>query len=146
MRAAALIFGIIGGLWGLIGAILLIIAGGIELGLGDYSFTQEVGFALGGGAAGVIISVVGIVGGALAIKKPITAGVMMILSGILGFFATSIFYAVGGPILVAAGIFALVGSSESRRVRKVKAVPIGDEPNEIVVEPVDVTEIPRIVQ
>jgi len=142
MRIVALIFGIIGGLWGLFGAILLLVFGGFAL--GEYTFDEGVGLALGGGTVGVIIALIGIIGAVLAIKKPLTAGVMMILSGILGFLAIDIFYVVGGPILIIAGILAFVGRRKSQPVIKVKAVPIEDEPDEIVVEPRDITEVPKL--
>jgi len=81
-----------------------------------------IGSAIGGEGAGTVatlgwvallLSLVGIVGGSLALAKPKIAGIIMLLMGIGGLICISLGYVVAGPLLIIGGILALVGSRKS---------------------------------
>jgi len=108
MKIAAMVLGILGGVFGILGALFALFIGGLGAGLED----PEAGTVIGLGLAAIIISIVGIVGGAIALSRPAIAGYMMIASGILGFIAISAGYIVAGPLLVIGGALALFASRQ----------------------------------
>ena len=103
MKLAALIVGIFGSMAGFIAAIFGLIFGGID-------------FAVGGGA-GIVwqsfgamgMSVVGLVGAALAIAKPRIAVGLLLLSAVLGTIFISLFYVPAAVMLVIAALLAFLG-------------------------------------
>jgi len=109
MKIAALILGILGGIAGIVGSILVLVVGGIWSAFGG----EGAGTVTTLGWVSLPVSLVGIVGGALALAKPKIAGIMMLLMGIGGFIAISLGYVVAGPLLITGGILALVGSRKT---------------------------------
>lgn len=100
MRIAALVLGIIGGIIGLF-------AGGAALaigGLGSAAGAEGAGTVVGGGMGALLLSVLGIVGGALAMAKPRLGGALMLVAAIGGFIAVSLAYLVAGPLLLVGGL------------------------------------------
>src|ERR1035437_10278852 len=112
MRIAALILGIIGGIIGLFAAGAAIAIGGVGTAVG----ANQAGMVVSLGFAAIGLSVLGIVGAALALAKPKLAGVLMIIAGIGGFIAVSIAYIVAGPLLLIGGLFALLARGRPRSV------------------------------
>jgi len=104
MRISALILGLIGGIGGFIAAIVVLSGGGI----GSVFGAEGAETLIGQGWAAILISLIGIIGGALALSKPTVAGILLLISGIGGFIAIGLFYLFGGPLLIIGGIFALV--------------------------------------
>lgn len=103
MKLAALIIGIFGSMAGFIAAIFGLIVGGID-------------FAIGGGAeiawqsfGAMGMSVVGLVGAALAIGKPRIATGLMVLSAVLGTIFISLFYVPAAVMLLIAALLAFLG-------------------------------------
>ena len=113
MKTAAMILGIIGGIAGLGGAIFVTCAGGIGAAFGAEEGSSIVGLGL----AALGLSLVGLVGGALALAKPKAAGIMMLVAGIGGFIAISAGYIVGGPLLIVGGILALLAKKGKEEPR-----------------------------
>lgn len=109
MKIAALILGILGGIAGIVGSIIAMMIGGIGSALGGEGAKTVTSL----GWVALLISIVAIVGGALAIAKPKIAGIIMLLMGIGGIIAVSIGYVVAGPLLIIGGILALVGSRKT---------------------------------
>lgn len=109
MKIAALILGIIGGIAGLVGAILALFIGGFGAAFG----AKDGGEVMWLGFSSLLLSLIGIIGGALGIAKPKAAGYMMLLAGIGGFVAVSAAYIVGGPLLIMGGILALAAARKS---------------------------------
>lgn len=109
MKLAALILGIIGGVAGIIGSIIVMVIGGIGSVIGGEGATTVTSL----GWVALLFSLVGIVGGALALAKPKIAGIMMLFVGVGGIIAVSIGYVVAGPLLIIGGILALVSSRKS---------------------------------
>ena len=112
MRIAALILGIIGGIAGLFGAGLALTVGGIGSAMG----TANSSTVLVGGVIALVTSIVGIIGGAIALKAPRAAGWMMLAAALVGVFAISAGYVVACPLLLVGGILAFVGSRASASV------------------------------
>lgn len=108
MRIAALIIGIMGSLAGIGGALFAILVGGISSAFG----ADDGGMVVGLGWTALVISLIALVAAALAIAKPVEAGVTMIISGIAGLISISIGYVIGGPLLIIAGILAIIGKTE----------------------------------
>jgi hypothetical protein len=117
MKIASLILGIIGGIIGLFAA-------GFALGIGAIGTAtgaQGSDTVTGLGWAALALSVVGIVGGALALAKPRLAAVLMLIAGIGGFIAISLAYVVSGPLLIIGALLAFLG----RAKRHPEAAPSG---------------------
>ena len=83
MKIAAMVLGILGGLAGLGGAIVALFLGG----LGSAFGAQGAGLISNLGFFAIPLSILGIVGGAMASAKPALAGKLMIASAVGGFIA-----------------------------------------------------------
>lgn len=109
MAIAALVLGIIGGIFGLIGGIAAMGIGGLGLVAGVIG-----GLAVAGlGLLAVLISIYAIVAAALALKKPKFSGLSMLISGIAGLAAINAAYIIAGPLLIAGGVLALVAANNA---------------------------------
>jgi hypothetical protein len=109
MKIAASILGILGGIGGLAISIIITVIGNLGIGLG----ASGAEIMTGAGWAALILSLVGIIGGGLAISRPTPAGILMLVSGAGGFIALTtgtltIGYIFGGPLLIAGGVLALI--------------------------------------
>lgn len=118
LRIGALIVGIIGSLAGiLVAAIILFIAGAVAI-IGGIADSMQ-GTANSGQlqAAGIpiairsllvlLISLVGITGASLTLAKPRLGGILMIITGIGGFFLASWLWLFSGVLLIIGSILAL---------------------------------------
>ena len=104
MRIAALTLGMIGGIIGLAAS-----GTGLALGSVGVAVGIDVGATvLSGGWAALALSILGSVGAALAMERPRLAGSLMVVAGIAGFAANLVAYAVCGPLLLVAGLLALL--------------------------------------
>ncbi len=108
MKIAALILGIIGGIAGLFGAIFALGIGGIGTAVGAEGATSMAG----SGLAALALSLLGIVGGSMAIAKPKAAGIMMLIAAVGGLIAVFVAYIVAFPLLLTGGIMGLVGAKK----------------------------------
>lgn len=119
MRIAALILGILGGLFGLGGAIMVLFVGGAAS-----AFNAEGAETVASlGLAAIPFSILGIVGGSLALSKPKVAGWLMLISAIGGTIAISAGYALGGIMLFIAAIFALIEGRKSKKANQNSEAP-----------------------
>lgn len=125
MKVAGMILGIIGGaidaIYGLLvifgGAMIGSVAGSIE-GMSELESAGVTTSVITGAAVFVgflilLLAVLGIVGGAIAKKSPIVAGVLMLIAGVLNFFL----YVPGwivAALLIVGGILAIVGASQDK--------------------------------
>ena len=110
MKTASLILGIIGGIFGLIGATFALFIGGLGGALEAEGASQIVGL----GWFGFLFAILGIVAGAIAIAKPKIAGILMLVAGIGGIISISAAFAPASILLMVAGILALVGSRSKK--------------------------------
>jgi hypothetical protein len=105
MRTAALVLGLIGGIIGLFAGGFAIVVGGV----GTAIQTDRAGTVVVLGFIALALAIVGIVGGALAQAKPRVAALLMLIAGIGGFIAVSIFWIVSGPLLLVGSLLAFLG-------------------------------------
>lgn len=104
-KIVALILGILGGLAG-IGAGLLVMGLG---GMGAIFGAEWVGEAVGRGIITLILSILGIIGAAIVMNKPKTAGILMFLAAVIGFLVAFPLYILASILLIIGGILALIG-------------------------------------
>ena len=111
MRTAALVLGIIGGVFGIIAGLLAMLVGGA----GAAFDAADSGTVIGLGFAAVFIGVVAIVGGALAPGYPKVAAALQLFACVAGFIAVSLFWIFSGILLLIGAGLAFFG----RRARPV---------------------------
>lgn len=103
MKGAVLALGIIGALFGFIGAIFAMGIGGIGAGFeadGASSIIKSGGVA-------ALASLVGLIGAVLVFSKPKLGGWLMIGAASVGFVMIFMAYMIGGAFLLIAGILSL---------------------------------------
>ncbi|MBS4007490.1 MAG: DUF4064 domain-containing protein [Clostridium sp.] len=111
MRIAALILGILGGIIGMGGGFFAALFGGLGQAFQAEGATMVTGLGLAAIPAGIL----GLVGGALAIARPKLAGLLMLISAVVGVILVSAAYIVASIFLVIGGIFAFIGNKELAR-------------------------------
>lgn len=104
MKIAAMVLGILGGLAGLGGAVFALFIGG----LGSAFGAQGAGLVSNLGFFAIPLSILGVVGGAMASAKPALAGKLMIASAVGGFIAIFFAYMIAAILLIIAGILAIM--------------------------------------
>lgn len=110
MRVAAVIVGVFGAIAGFVGALVAMFVGGVATALeveGGETVTILGAVALG-------MSVVGLVGAALAMAKPRVAAVLMLASAVVGVIAVSAAYAVAAVLLLSGAILAFLDRSRGQ--------------------------------
>lgn len=108
MRIAALILGVLGGIAGIFGGGLASCIGKVGTALSLEGASTVTGL----GIMAIPTSILGIVGGALAMSKPKTAGIMMLSSAGLGLILVFAAYFFPAILLLVGGILAIVGQKE----------------------------------
>ncbi len=103
-RPTATILAVLGSIFGLEIALFLLLFGS----LGSVFGVAEISPAAALGRTTIYLVVVGIIGGVIVNQNPKIAGTLMLLSGIGGFMAVSLAYIIAGPLLIVAGILALL--------------------------------------
>lgn len=101
MRVSALILGLVGGI---IGLLVALVHGVFGLFMGSYAGGHNWYAWLTLGAA-----VLGIIGGGLALSRPRIAAVLLLIGGLVGFYGSSIFWIVSGVMLLLGSLFAFIG-------------------------------------
>lgn len=104
-QTAALVLGIIGGVFGILAALLAMAVGGIGSAFG----VDDGGTVIGLGFAAVFIASAAIVGGALAKSRPKAAFWLLLATGLSGFIAVSGAWLISGPLLIIAAMLARGG-------------------------------------
>lgn len=103
MRVAALVLGIIGGIIGLFASGVALFVGGLGAALQSQGANQIISL----GWAALLLSIIGIIGGAIAMAAPKFGGGMMLVAGVGGFISVSLAYIVAGPLLIIGGLLAV---------------------------------------
>ncbi|MDQ6832447.1 MAG: DUF4064 domain-containing protein [Chloroflexota bacterium] len=105
MRTTAMVLGIVGGIFGIFAAVFALAVGGLSSSLN----VEGGGKVVGLGYAAFFVSVLAIVGGALAGKKPKAAALILLIAGIGGFVCVSAFWLLSGPLLLIGALLAFLG-------------------------------------
>ena len=107
MQTTAVVLGVLGGVFGVLSAALL-----LALGAGTRALTGGTGGSgdhiLGAALVGTALSIAAIVAAALASRKPLTAGALMLAFGFGLFLAIGWFAVVPALLLLAAALIALL--------------------------------------
>ena len=114
MRGTALGLGIAGGVIGLIISILVLTIGGLAHAAGGAEGQSVAGHFFFTFAA----SVVGLVGGGLALRYPLVAAVMLLIACIAGFIAASAFWIPAGIFLFVGALLAFLAWNSTRKQRR----------------------------
>ena len=105
MKVAALVLGVIGGILGLIAALLALSIGGIGRALGADGGSMVVSL----GWSSLIFCFLGFIGAGLALAKPKLSGVILLISAIGFTISISWFAIISGPLFLMASLFAFMG-------------------------------------
>jgi hypothetical protein len=100
MRTGALVLGIIAGIAGLISAVFALAVGGLG-GAFEAEGAQEV---VGLGWSALFFSLLGLVGAALSLARPVIAAVMMIVAAIAIAISISLFAVIATPLFLVAAL------------------------------------------
>ncbi len=103
-RTVEFVLGLIGGIFGFFGAIFALMVGGIGSVLGAEAGSTVVNL----GWAGILFSILGIVGASLVKSKTKLGGWFMIISAIGGVVSISFAYALSFVLLIIAGLMAVI--------------------------------------
>ena len=124
MRVAALVIGIFGAFAAFIGAVVALAVGG----LGEAVGADDSGTVVIGGVVAIGMSIVGLVGAALAIAKPRLASVLMLTSAVVGLIAIFVAYILATVLFLIAAALAFLGRQKSSKGEEPTAVPVNEGP------------------
>jgi hypothetical protein len=105
MRTGALVLGIIAGLAGLVSAVLALFVGG----LGGAFDAEGAGTVVGLGWSALGFSLLGLVGAALSLAKPVIAAVIMLIAGVAVAISISLFAVIATPLFLIAALLVFLG-------------------------------------
>jgi hypothetical protein len=105
MRIAALVLGVIGGVFGIVAALLALSIGGIGQAVGAEGGSMIVSL----GWSSLIFCFLGFVGAGFALAKPKLAGALLLVSSIGFTISISWFAIISGPLFLMASLFAFLG-------------------------------------
>lgn len=114
MRTTALVLGIVAGVFGIIAGLLAMTVGGIGSAVGS----EGSGTVVGLGMAAIFLSVLAIVGGALAGRHPGLTAIIELVAGIGGFIAISFFWILSGPLLIVGALLAFLSWRSTRSLER----------------------------
>jgi hypothetical protein len=105
MRIAALILGVVGGVFGLIAALLALGIGGIGSATGQQGGGQIIGL----GWSAFAFCILGFLGSGLAMGKPKLGAVLLLVAGLGFFISISWFAIITAPLFLIAALLAFMG-------------------------------------
>lgn len=105
MKIAALVIGVIGGVFGIIAAVLALTIGGIGTAVGAEGASMVTGL----GWLALLFCVIGFLGAGLAMAKPVLGAVLLIVSAVGITISISYFAIASAPLFLIAGILAFFG-------------------------------------
>ena len=113
MRIAALIVGILGGVGGFIAALSVFLARGVVVAFTGGEIGEEIALLA---IVAFVASVVGLVGGAIAIARPKTAAVLMLVAAIAGVISISAAFIPATILLLIAALLVFLGRNAEKAV------------------------------
>lgn len=112
-QITALVLGILGGVFGIGGAIITLGLGGLS-GIAGY---EKAGEVVGRGFGAILLSILGMIGAGIVGSNPKISGILMLVSAIIGFLIIFPLYIPATALLLAGGILALM-SKKPKAVEK----------------------------
>lgn len=113
MRVAALVIGVIGGVFGIIAAVFALTIGGIGSAVGAEGASTVSGL----GWLALLFCVIGFLGAGLAMAKPRIGAALLIVSAIGVTISISYFAIASAPLFLIAGILAFWGRKSGAAVQ-----------------------------
>ncbi|MEF2293100.1 MULTISPECIES: DUF4064 domain-containing protein [Virgibacillus] len=104
MRTTEFVLGLIGGIFGFLGAILALFIGGVDAAFNETGSSDLTGL----GWAAFLFSALAIVGAVVVKSKAKVGGVLLLISAIGGLISISLFYAISTILIGIAGLMALI--------------------------------------
>jgi hypothetical protein len=122
MRVTAMVLGIIGGLFGLLGALIGIGLAGANAAIGGQADVT----AWGGGAStlALVSSIVAFIGAGLAITKPRAAATLLLLASIGTLLGLGLFAILATPLQLIASLLAFLGRGRRPSTARPTAPPL----------------------
>jgi len=100
MRTAAQVLGIVGGVFGIIFALIAMFVGGLGAALAE----EGSGTLIGLGFVAILLAIAAIVGGALAKNHRMAAIILLLVPGVVGFVMISLAWILPGLLLIVGGL------------------------------------------
>lgn|SRR5699024_812913 len=108
MRNTEFVLGLIGSIFGLIGAVIAIFIGGIDSAINDSSEVTTLGWSA------IILSILALIGSITVKKKPKAGGIMMLVSAVGGFISIFMFYLIPAILLLIAGLMGIFRKDKNK--------------------------------
>ena len=102
-RTAEMVLGILGGAFGILAALSVAFLGGLGESVGAFGYEKLYQSA----AAGLLLGILAIIGGAVVNKNNKVSGALMLISAIFGLVAMGLFWVLSFILLLVGGILAL---------------------------------------
>jgi hypothetical protein len=109
-RTTEFVLGLLGGIFGVIGAILALVVGGVDAAFNGKSDI----IGLGWGA--VFLSLLGIIGSVVVKFKPKLGGILMLVAAIGGIICISAFYILPGILLLIGGLMGVFRKEKNESI------------------------------
>lgn len=108
-RTAEFVLGLLGGIFGLFAAVFAMVIGGAAEGLQEAGYDTTGGdTVIGLGWLALVLSVVAIVAASLVKSRTQISGWLLLVSGVGGFVAVSLFWLIPGVLIILSGLMALL--------------------------------------
>ncbi|MFU0789180.1 DUF4064 domain-containing protein [Cerasibacillus sp. JNUCC 74] len=111
MRTTEFVLGLIGGIFGFIGAILALFIGGVDAAFSDTGTSDVIGL----GWAAFIFSALAIVGSVVVKSKAKVGGVLLLISAIGGLISISMFYLISAILIGIAGLMGVFKKDNEKK-------------------------------
>jgi hypothetical protein len=105
MRVAALVLGVIGGVFGIFASIFALGVGGLGSAVGSQGASTVIGL----GWSAMFFCLLGFLGSGLAMAKPKAAALLLLISALGFIVSVSAFAVVTGPLFLIASLLAFLG-------------------------------------
>ncbi len=111
-KTTEFILGLLGGIFGFIGAILALFIGGVDAAFSDTGESQIIGL----GWAAIFLSILGIIGSIFVKGKPKVGGALMLISAVGGLISISLFYLLPFVLLFIGGLMGFFRKEKSEEI------------------------------
>lgn len=108
-RTTEFVLGLIGGIFGVMGAMIALFIGGVDAAVNSSGQSEIIGL----GWAAVAFSILGIVGASIVKGKPKLGGGFMTIAAVAGIICISMFYILPGILLIIGGLMGLIRKDKS---------------------------------
>ncbi|MBM7552112.1 DUF4064 domain-containing protein [Thalassobacillus pellis] len=112
-RTAEFVLGLIGGIFGFIGAIMALFLGGLDAALNSTGTSEISGL----GWMAFLFSILAVVGAVVVRNKAKAGGIMLIIAAVGGLISISMFYLIPAVLIGIAGIMGVVRKDKTAKAQ-----------------------------